>query len=165
MDQNCAILGHRRPLQAAKNTPKMTKNGHNLEIFGLNDVYRMYFAEKNQLGKTWSCLVMFGRVYDHHESKNGLSAIFRPWCPPKCKSDQKWQKWIFRPKESFWPYAHHYFAPNMLKRANLNDSLRRLPQKYRYARIRPFYSHPVESRTLFSNEKRCKLPNLLYHKN
>ena len=37
----------------------MTKNGHNLAIFGPNDVYRMYFAEKNQLGKIWSCLVVF----------------------------------------------------------------------------------------------------------
>ena len=28
---------------------------------------------------------MFGRVYDHHESKNGLSAIFRPLSPQNAK--------------------------------------------------------------------------------
>ena len=70
------------PPQAAKNTPKMTKNGHNLAIFGPNDVYRMYFAEKISWAKfdhVWSCLVVFTTTMSR---KMAYRPFFDP-CPPQ----------------------------------------------------------------------------------
>jgi len=62
----------------------------------------------------------FGYVYEGHEPKNGLSAIFRPRGGQKHIFGQKGQKWIFPEKSYPSPFGHYKCTPHIKKSEKSN---------------------------------------------